>query len=193
LLLADFANVPACVRHEAARQIAAAVHHQHFQHGYICAMRIDESHVGLTRFRLDDDRLEILEVARILQLRFQIRHGNAQTIGDGGQTLFHLRGIIAKKKDAEGWIIVDQNAAIAVEHAPARRDYGNGAYAVALSPLQEFVGIDDLKLPETYEQHADHPYDDVGDDGQPLLRQSIVVAKPVRHENPARESFIGGC
>jgi hypothetical protein len=25
------------------------------------------------------------------------------------------------------------------------------------------------------------------------LRQSIVVAKPVRHENPARESFIGGC
>jgi hypothetical protein len=25
------------------------------------------------------------------------------------------------------------------------------------------------------------------------LRQSIVVAKPVRHENPARESLVGGC
>jgi hypothetical protein len=25
------------------------------------------------------------------------------------------------------------------------------------------------------------------------LRQSIVIAKPVRHENPARESFVGGC
>jgi hypothetical protein len=24
------------------------------------------------------------------------------------------------------------------------------------------------------------------------LRQSIVVAKPVRHENPARESLVGG-
>jgi hypothetical protein len=46
-----------------------------------------------------------------------------------------------------------------------------------------------LELPETEQQHADHSHDDVGGHGQPPLRQSIVVAKPVGHENPAREYF----
>src|SRR5262249_10819367 len=98
-------------------------------------------------------------------------------------------GIIAQQQNAEGGIIIDENAAIAVQHATARRDYRKVADLVALSPLQVIFGIYDLKLPESHEQHTNHSHNDVGSYGQPLLRQSIIVAKPVRHEDPARETL----
>jgi hypothetical protein len=83
LLLADFAYVPARVGHEAARQIASAVHHQHFEQGNVGAVGFDEGDVGRAGFRLDDDGLKILEVARALQLLFQISERNTQAFGDG--------------------------------------------------------------------------------------------------------------
>ena len=55
LLLADFADIPAGVGHEAPGQISPAVHHQHFQQRNIRAMRLDERHVRFRGFRLDDD------------------------------------------------------------------------------------------------------------------------------------------
>ena len=85
--------------------------------------------------------------------------------------------------------IVNEDAAIAIEHASARRDDGNVAHAVAFGHGAVLVSVNDLQLPETDEQHTDHSHNDVGSHGQPPLRQSIVVAKPVRHENPAREYF----
>src|SRR5882762_4689966 len=165
LLLADFAHVPARVRHESARQIPSPVHHQHFQQRYVGTVRIDERDIRLAGFRLDDNGLEILQVARSLQLLSQITERNVQSLGDGRKALFHLRGIVAKQKNAEGWVVVDQDAAIAVQHAATWRDHWNGANPVALGPLQKFIGVNNLELPETDEQHADHSHNDVGDDG----------------------------
>ena len=42
--------------------------------------------------------------------------------------------------------------------------------------LAILVAVDDLQFPEAEEQQADHAHDDVGDDGQPRLRQTIVTA-----------------
>src|SRR5256885_229523 len=103
--------------------------------------------------------------------------------------LFHLRRLIAKEEYAEGWAVVHQHPAIAVQHAAARRNHGNVTHPIALGHGAVFVGVDDLELPETEQQNADHSHDDVGGHRQPPLRQSIVVAEPVRHENPAREYF----
>src|SRR4029077_3674140 len=76
-----------------------------------------------------------------------------------------------------------------IQHASARRYHRDGADLVTLRPLCVLVGVNDLQFPEADKQHSHHSHDQVGDDGQPLLRQSIIVAKPVRHENPARESL----
>src|SRR2546429_5512004 len=103
--------------------------------------------------------------------------------------LLHLCQIIAKEEHAEGRPVVHKHTAFPVQHAAARRNDGNVAHAVALGHGAVLVGVDDLELPETEQQHADHSHNDVGGDGQPRLRQSIVVAEPVRHENPAREYF----
>ena len=57
-------------------------------------------------------------------------------------------GIVAKKKDAERGVVVDEDAAIAIEHAAARRDDGNGANAIAFRHDTVFIGVDDLEFPE---------------------------------------------
>ena len=59
LIGADFAHVTAGVGHESAARIAAAMHHEHFQHGNIGAMRFDKGDVAGRGFRLDDDGLEM--------------------------------------------------------------------------------------------------------------------------------------
>ena len=98
--------------------------------------------------------------------------------------------IVAKQQDAERWIVVDEDAAITVQHATTGSNDGDGTHAIALGHLTVFVGVDDLQFPEADQQQTDHAHDDVGGDGQPGLWQTIVVAKPVRHENPARECSL---
>jgi hypothetical protein len=56
--------------------------------------------------------------------------------------------------------------------------------------LTVLIGVDDLEFPEAKKQQSDHTHDNVGSDGQSGLWQTIVVAKPVRHENPARECLF---
>ena len=83
---------------------------------------------------------------------------------------------IAEKQDAERRAIIDEHAAIAIEHAAARRDDGNGTDAILFGHLAVLIAIDDLQFPEAEQQQADHAHDDVGDDSKPRLRQSIVTA-----------------
>ena len=186
LLFTDFADVPAGMAHKAVRQIAAAVYHEHFQQRNVGAVGLDERDIGLGGFGLDDNGLKFRQISRIRQLVAQIADGNAQAVGNGGKILFDQRGIVAKQQNAEARIVVDQHAAIAIQHAASRRDDGNGANAVAFGHHAVAIGIDDLQLPEAQEQHADHADDDVGNYCQPRLRQPIVVAKPDGHKNSAR-------
>ena len=97
---------------------------------------------------------------------------------------FDLGHVVAEQEDAEGGPVVNQDAAVAVEHAATRSDDWNFADAVALGESSVLIGIDDLEFPEAQQQHADHAYDDVGGYGEPRLRQTIVVPKPVRHRKP---------
>jgi len=103
--------------------------------------------------------------------------GKTQAIRDGSETLFDQSGIVAKEKDAKGRAIVDEDAAIAIEHAAARGDDGDGTDAIAFGHLAVLIGVNNLQFPEAEQQHADHSHNDVGGHCQPLLRQSIVAAK----------------
>ncbi len=155
-------------------------------------MRFDEGDVRGRGVGLDNDGLEFREILCIVELVPQIVQRDSQAVRNACEMFFHERWIVAKEEHAEGRPVVHQHTAIAVQHAAARRNHGNVAHAIALGQGAVLVGVDDLKLPEADQQHADHSHDDVGGHGQPRLRQSIVVAEPVRHENPAREYFFSG-
>ena len=98
-----------------------------------------------------------------------------------GSKRFNLLRIVAQQQDAEGRIIVDQDAAFAIEHRAARRDDRNRADAIAFGELRVAVGIDDLQLPEAKQQQGHQAHDDVGNDRQPRLRQPVVVFEPDGH------------
>ena len=190
LLFADFADIPAGVGHEATRKITAALNHQHFKKRDVGAMRLDESHVRAGGFGLDNDGLKLRKIFGAFELILEITDLNAEAVGNSREIFVYESGIVAKKKDTERRIVIDENAAIAIEHAATGSDDGNGANAIALSHLAVFIGVDDLEFPEAEKQQSDHAHDDVGSDGQSGLWQTIVVAKPVRHENPARENLF---
>jgi len=154
--------------------------------------RCDEGDVCVGGFRLNNDGLELRKIFGAFELVLQITDRDAQAIGDGGEIFVDERGIVAEKQDTERRIIVHQDTAIAVQHTAARSDDGNGTNAIALGHLTVLIGVDDLEFPEAEEQQANHAHDDVGGDGQSGLWQTIVVAKPVRHENPAREPLFYG-
>src|SRR5690242_2346206 len=99
----------------------------------------------------------------------------------------HLGHVVSQQQHAKGGPIVYQHAAIAVQHAAARSNDGNFADAVAFRESGVLIGVNDLKFPEAQQQHADHAHDDIRSHREPRLRQTIVIPKPVRHENPARE------
>src|SRR5438270_2615354 len=192
LLFADFTDIARSMSKKSPRQVTPAVHGDHFQDGNVRTVRFDEGDVRGRSVGLDDDGLELREILRIVKLIMQIIQGNSQTFRDACQMFLHLRQIITQEEHAEGRPIVHKHAAFAVQHAAARGNPGNVAHAVALGQRAVLIRIDDLELPEAEQQHAYHSHDDVGCYGQPRLRQSIVVAEPVRHENPAREYFFPG-
>jgi hypothetical protein len=111
----------------------------------------------------------------------QIVHGDAEAVGNGGEILFDKFGIVAEEQDGKRGTVVDEDAAIAIEHASTRSDDGNGADTILFGHLAVLVVVDDLELPEAEEQKANHAYDDVGDDGEPRLRETIVTVKRIRH------------
>src|SRR6266481_7694428 len=133
----------------------------HFQDWNVRAMRFDEGDVRGRGVGLDNDWLEFREILCIGELIPQIIQADSQTVRDAREMLFHQSRIITKEEHAERRPIVHENAAIAVQHAAARRNYGNVAHTIALSQRAIPVGVDDLELPEADQQDADHSHDDV--------------------------------
>ena len=175
LLRADFTHVANRVGQHIAVRVAAAVNHQHFEHGNVDAMRLDKCNIGWAGFRFDHDRLELRHGPGSFNLLLHILQRHAQTVGNLRQELLHLFGSIAQQQDAEGGVVVYEDAAFAIEHRAARGDDGNRPNAIAFGHLRIAIRINDLQLPETKQQQRDHPDDDVGNDGQPLSRQPFIV------------------
>ncbi len=131
-------------------------------------------------FRLDDQGLEARERFRGFDLLLQVVEGKTETVGDLRQQALNFVDVVAQEQDAEGRIIVHQHAPGAVEHGAARRDHRNGADAVPLGELRVAIGIDNLQPPKAEQQQSDQSDDDVGDDGQPRLRQATLSLKRAR-------------
>src|SRR5262249_49159802 len=62
-------------------------------------------------------------------------------------------------------------------------DYGNRSNAISFGELRVVVGIDDLQIPEAEKQESHQRDDEVRNEGQPRLRETIFALKPDRHTN----------
>src|SRR5437879_7346967 len=133
------------MREEALGLIAPPRNGNHFEHRNVDAVRLNKGNVRLGSVGLDDDGLKMGKVFGVVELLLEIGHRDAEAIGDGAKVLFYLRHVLAQQQDAEGGPVVDEHAAVAVQHAAARRDDRNFTDAVALSERVVLVGVDDLE------------------------------------------------
>src|SRR5215470_16075645 len=115
------------MRHEGARKVTTTRDREHFENRDIGAMGLDVGDVCVGGFGLDDDGLELGEVFGGGQLLAKIFDRNIQAVGNGGQVFLDEGRVVAEQKDAERGAIVDEDAAIAIEHAAARSNDKNGA------------------------------------------------------------------
>ena len=175
MLRAYFAHVTNRIGEHIAVRVAAAVNHQHFKDGDVDAMGLDEGNIGRACFRFDYDRLEFRHGPGSLNLLLHIPERHTQSVGNLRQELLDLLGSITQQQDAEGRVVVYEDAAFPIEHGAARGNDRNRPHAIALGHLRVALRINDLQLPETKKQQRDHPYDDIGNNGQPFRRQPFII------------------
>ena len=96
-------------------------------------MRIDERQLARRQFFLDRDGLVLRSAARLepAHAGHQAVVVQVQAFGDGPQML-HLQ-VFARQIQAEGGVIVDDHAAVAIQNLAARRQHGNRLDAVLLA------------------------------------------------------------
>ena len=77
-------------------------------------------------------------------------------------------------------MIVDDDAAIAVENAAARRQQGTGANAILLRFFGVVVGVLNLQPPEAGDEEYEHHHRGILEDGDPAAGELGVVMQPQR-------------
>src|SRR5438477_1184853 len=98
-----------------------------------------------------------------------------QAFGDGGQVL--QLEVFLGKLDHEGGLIVDDDAAVAIEDFAAGSKQRNGLDAIALGQRAVGFVFANLKHPETGDQKQEHRHGGVLEDRDAAERELRIVAK----------------
>ena len=78
-----------------------------------------------------------------------------------GRSSVEVLDLLAEEIAGDGGIVVDEEAAFAVEDAAAGGEDGNLADAVGLGEGAEVVGAEHLETPESGDEHGENQRDDV--------------------------------
>src|SRR5439155_7865757 len=98
-----------------------------------------------------------------------------ETLRDSSQMLFLER--LTRQNQAERRIVIDDDAPVAIQDAPSRRQHGDGLDAVGLRALVVEFRTLDLQLPESRDQEEEYDYCSVLKDGDLARRNVRIVAK----------------
>src|SRR6185437_12914309 len=107
-------------------------------------------------------------------------HGHVQTVGDQWQILLEVILAFAEKEAADGRIVVDDDAAFAVEDAAARREHRHLADAVLFGEHAIVGGAEHLQTPEAGAEHQHHQRNHVLHAVELDRRQLLAAAERVR-------------
>ena len=122
--------------------------------GNIGAVRFDKGDVSGRRFRLDHDGLKMRKRFGGLELLLNVIHRQVQPVGNLRQQMIELDRIVPEQQNAEGGIVIHDDAAITIQHGAARSDDGDRSDAVAFRKLRIAIGVDDLQLPKAQKQQG---------------------------------------
>ena len=160
-LLGHLAHVADQVRGEAVFGVEPALLVQRFELGQLVAVRFNEGLLVWGDVLLERDGLILGRGGKTLQRRF---HGFGRQIEPTRNERDFHRGIVhllAQQVAGGRRIVVDQQAAFAIEQPPARRKHRHLADAVLLGKRAVVVGIEHLQTPQAEHQDAQNRNDDI--------------------------------
>ena len=159
--LADFTHVADYVRSHAIRRIEALLRAEQRELGERIgvAMRFDESQILRRQLFLNHHRFVFGPRLVAMQPIEQPVVIEIQAVGDGTE-VFVLQ-IFAGEQNADGLVIVDDDAAVAVEYFAPGGGHRDGAYVVLGGAFQIEIRIAHLQIPEARDQKDEHRDSDV--------------------------------
>ena len=152
---ADFAGVADDVGDDAVFGVEAALRldELHFGEGLGVAVRFDEGEFAGREVLFDDDGLVLGAALEAVEAAHEVVVIEVEAVGDFVDVL--RLETFAGKHEAPGGVVIDDDAAIAVEDFAAGRDDGQGFDAVAFGAFVVDFGIFDLQIPETGDEEEE--------------------------------------
>ena len=161
VVLGDFADVADEMGGEAVAGVEAALLVEGFELGELVAMGLDEGLLVGRDVLLERDGLVLGGDLIAAEGGLDLVDGDVEALGDEGQVGVEVFDLLAEEIAGDGGIVVDEEAAFAVEEAAAGSEDGNFADAVGFGEDAVAIGADDLETPEADEEDGEDERDDV--------------------------------
>ena len=162
-LLGDLADVADEVGGEAVAGVEAALLVEGLELGKLVAVGGDEGLLVGGDVLLEGDGLVLGGDLVAAEGGLDLLDGDVEALGDEGKIGVEVFDLLAEEIAGDGGIVVDEEAAFAVEELAARGEDGNLADAVGLGERTEAFGVEDLEAPETDEEDGENQRDEVLD------------------------------
>jgi hypothetical protein len=172
---------------EAVAGVEAALFVEGLELGELVAVGGDEGLLVGGDVLLERDGLIFRGYLEAAEGGVDLLDGDVEASGDERQIGVEVFDLLAEEVTGDGGVVVDEEAAFAVEEFAARSEDGDFADAVGFGEGTEAFGVEDLKTPETDEEHGENKRDEVLDgvklaDGQLLgfAKQADVLGFGMR-------------
>jgi hypothetical protein len=158
---------------EAVAGIEATLFVEGLELGELVAVGGDESLLVRGDVLLERDGLIFRGYLEAAEGGVDLLDGDVEASGDERQIGVKVFDLLAEEVTGDGGVVVDEEAAFAVEEFAARSEDGDFADAVGFGEGTEAFGVEDLKTPEADEEYGENKRDEVLDgvelaDGQLL-------------------------
>ncbi len=165
-LFADFADVADQVGGESIFGIEAALLLDGVELGELVFVGLDELFFVGSDVLPEGERLVFGREAVALEDGVDLVDGHVEAAGDEGQVRGNVVALFADEEAGDGRVVVDEEAAFAVEDFAARSEDGDFADAVGFSEGVVVLSTDHLQAPETEDENCHDGRNDVLDDGE---------------------------
>jgi hypothetical protein len=148
---------------EAVAGVKAALLVEGLELGEFVAVGGDEGLFVRSDVLLEGDGLVLGGYLEAAESGVNLLDGDVEAAGDERQIGVEVFDLFAEEITGDGGVVVDEEAAFAVEEFAAGSEDGDLADAVGFGERAEAFGVEDLKTPEADEEHSEDKRDKVLD------------------------------
>ena len=145
--------------------------------GKLVLVRLDELLFVGGDVLFEGQRLVFRSEAVLFQDGVDLVDGHVEATSDHGQIGVDVVALLAHEEAGDRGIVVDDEAALAIENLAARSEDGDFADAVGFREGMVVLAADDLETPQAEDQHSHDGRNEVLDSGEAEGREFFVAVQ----------------